>query len=182
MKVAVVSDIHDNEHNLLRSLERMKEQQVENILCLGDIINPGVAKILADCGIPVFSIWGNNDGDKVLITKLSLSKESFLEVSDKTYASIEIDGRSIFMTHYPDLVRQAALSGIYDVVFYGHDHTRYDGLIGECLVINPGEISAQKTRTATYALYDTVLNQFSFVELEDAVHIRTETVDIYHAE
>ena len=112
MKIAVLSDIHENFNNLLRALDMIRELGAEKILCLGDFMNPGIAKELARCGIPVFSIWGNNDGDQVTITKIALQEGSGLEIGDKTYAVIELDSRQIFMTHYPDLVKPAALSGI----------------------------------------------------------------------
>ena len=179
MKIAVISDIHENFHNLLHALEIMRMRQVEQILCLGDLIHPGIAKVMVDCGIPTFSIWGNNDGDKVLIVKMSLSEGSSLEMSDKTYALLEFDGRNIFITHYPELVEPVARSGLYDAVFYGHDHLKYSGRAGECLVINPGELAAQKTKMATFVIYDTSTNQVEFVEIEKPVTLRSEYVDDY---
>lgn len=177
MKVAVISDIHENFNNLLRALELMREKQVEKILCLGDFINPGITKVLADCGIPVFSVWGNNDGDKVLIVKISMAEGSSLSLGDTTYASLTIDGKNIFMTHYPDLVRMAAMSGIYDVVFYGHDHLKKQAQQENCLIVNPGELSANKTRTATFAIYDTAANQVEFVEVQGVVTLTTDYVE-----
>lgn len=181
MKIAVISDIHENLNNMLRALDLIRDHRAEKILCLGDLINPGIAKELAHCGIPVFSIWGNNDGDKVTITKIALQPDSELEMSDKTYAAVEIDERHIFMTHYPDLVKPASLSGMYDVVFYGHDHDRSEAQIGECLIINPGELSAQKTRSATFVIYDTEKNKAEFITVEKFVSTRTEFVDQYFA-
>ena len=177
MKIAVISDIHENTHNLLLALEIMHSQEVEEILCLGDLMNPGIAKLLAGCGIPVFSIWGNNDGDKVAITKISLEGGSDLKMADKTYATLEIDGCSIFMTHYPDLVKPAVLSGLFDVVFYGHDHLKSEALIGDCLIVNPGEIGALQTKTATFAIHDTDANQAEFIEIENPASTRTDFVE-----
>ena len=177
MKIAVISDIHENFHNLLKALEIIREKGVQKILCLGDFINPGVAKVLVDCGIPTYAIWGNNDGDKVLITKMSMAPGSSLELGDKTYAMLEVDGRSIFLTHYPDLVAPAAASGMYDVVFYGHDHLRREGQEGDCLVANPGELAAFKTKKATFLVYDTEENLIEFLDIKDAATLKTEFVE-----
>jgi len=182
LKIAVISDIHDNFNNLLLALDTMRERGVEQILCLGDIINPGVAKILVDCGIPTFTVWGNNDGDKVTITKFSLAPGSSLEVGDKTYASLEMGGKKIFITHYPDLVGPIAASGLYDVVFYGHDHLKRSGQFAKCLIVNPGEVSGIKTREATFAVYDTDSNQVEIITLGESVSVRTDYVEAYFSE
>jgi putative phosphoesterase len=181
MKVAVISDIHENFNNLLRALEIMRQRGVEKILCLGDFIHPGIVKVLVDCDIPVFSIWGNNDGDKVTIVKMSLSDGSSLELGDKTYASLEIDGRKIFLTHYPDLALPLARSGMYDIVFYGHDHLKSEDRAEKCPIVNPGELSANKTKTATFAIYDTVSNEYEFVEVDNVVTLTSDYVEDFFA-
>jgi len=74
MKVAIISDIHDNFHNLILVLKKIREDQdIKRIIFLGDFINNGIAKILAGSDIAVHAIWGNNDGDKSILTKTSLS-------------------------------------------------------------------------------------------------------------
>ena len=155
MKIAIISDIHENFHNLILALQEMEKQQVEQILCLGDLINPGIAKVLANQAIPVFMIWGNNDGDKVEITLASKRAGSQLTVSVRTYDFIELDGRKIFMTHYEDLAMPMAKSGLYDAVLYGHNHELFSEKIGACWIINPGELAASKTKKATFTIYDT---------------------------
>ena len=177
MKIAVISDIHENFHNLMKALEMMRENDVEYILCLGDLINPGIAQVLANCELPVFSIWGNNDGDKVMIVNLCHELDSNLKMGDKTYATLEIDGRKIFLTHYPELAKPMAESGNFDAVFYGHDHTKSQETIQDCIVINPGEISAHKTREATFVIYDTYTNQVDFLIVPDSITLRTSYVD-----
>jgi len=68
MKIAIISDIHENFHNLILALQEIEKHDIEQIICLGDLMNAGIAKILATQKIPVFMIWGNNDGEKVDIT------------------------------------------------------------------------------------------------------------------
>ena len=155
MKIGILSDIHENFGNLNRALEMCKAMGVERLLCLGDLINPGVVRVLAHCGLPCHFIWGNNDGDKVLITKLALAADSQLTLSDRTYDFVEIDGRKIFMTHYDDLAQPMAHSGLYDVVLYGHNHQKFAGSAGNCLILNPGELFGYLTGIASFAIYDT---------------------------
>lgn len=174
MKVAVISDVHENIHNLCLFFEQVKEYKPEKILFLGDFMNLGVAKVLASSKVPVISVWGNNDGDKVAITKISLSGGSNLSVSFETFDFLEIDSRKMFITHYAALAKPMAKSGEFDAVFYGHNHQRNIDKVGDCLVVNPGEISAHKTGIATFAIYDTKLNEAEIIEIDGSITLKTE--------
>src|SRR3989338_5607025 len=108
MKIAVISDIHENFHNLVLFLKEIKKYDVQKIIFLGDFMNNGIAKLLSNADIPVISIWGNNDGDKVAITKTALSENSNLTVGFDTFDFLEIGNRKIFITHYPLLAKPMA--------------------------------------------------------------------------
>jgi hypothetical protein len=179
MKIAIIADIHDNFHNIILALKDIEKRKINQVIFLGDFINGGIAKVLAESPIPIFAIWGNNDGDKTMITKTSLSEKSNLTVSENIYDFLEFDNRKIFITHYPDLAKPMAKTGIYDAVFYGHNHKKNEDKIGSCLVVNPGEISAHKTGEATFAIYDTKKNDVDFIELKNFVTLKTKVVDEY---
>lgn len=179
MKIAIISDIHENFHNLLRALEEMDKIGVEQILCLGDLMNAGVAKILAHHTIPTYLIWGNNDGEKVDIVKASYRENSQLTVSLNSYDFLELGGKDIFISHYDDLAKPMAESGRYDAVFFGHNHIASEEKVGHCHVVNPGEICAQKSGTATMAIYDTVDNTVDLVTLENTISLKSDYVDNY---
>lgn len=176
MKIAIISDIHENFHNLILFLKQVKQYQVKNIIFLGDFMNDGIAQVLANSEIPVISIWGNNDGDKVAITKTAMSEKSNMTVGFDTYDFLEIDNRKIFITHYPLLAKPMAKSGEFDAVFYGHDHQKNIDHIKWCIIVNPGEISAHKTGKATFAIYDTKTNKVKIIELEGTISTKTKEV------
>lgn len=179
MKVAIISDIHENFHNLVLFMEEVEKHEIEKIIFLGDFMNNGIAKVLASSKIPVISIWGNNDGDKVAITKTSMKKDSNLTVGFDTYDFIKIDDKNIFITHYPLLAKPMAKSGDFDAVFYGHDHKKNIDKIKECLIVNPGEISAHKTNEASFAVYDSKTNSAKLLTLKGTVSVKTETSTKY---
>lgn len=179
MKIAILSDIHENFHNLILALDQIKLMDVEVVLCLGDLMNAGIANVMSIQDIPVYMIWGNNDGEVVDIVKLESKKGSQLKVSNRTFEFLEFADKKLFLTHYNDLAEPMAKSGLYDAVFYGHDHTRFIGKIDECWVVNPGEISAQKTGTASFAIYDTSGNTVELIELENTVSLKTDLVSKY---
>jgi len=182
VKIAIISDIHENFHNLIRAFKKMNEIDVEYILCLGDLINPGIGKLLATQDIPVFLIWGNNDGDRVEITLASKAENSVLTVSPRTFDFIELDGRKIFLTHYDDLAEPMAKTGLYDAVFFGHSHDMHISQIENCWLVNPGEIAASKTKKATMAVYDTTAHQIELIELEDIIHLKSDLMVSYFTE
>ena len=178
MKIAVVSDIHDNFHNLtLFFNDIITRGDIGKIICLGDFINAGVAKHFAHFQIPTFAIFGNNDGELVGITKVALKEGSNLEVGFSTFDILEIEGRKLFLTHYPMLARPMAKSKDFDAVFYGHNHLKHQEIVDNCLLLNPGEISAHKTTIATYAIYDTRTNSAQIIELENSISTKTEIVE-----
>jgi len=182
MKLAILSDIHENFHNLILALKECEKQKVEQILCLGDLMNAGVAKILAAQNIPCFMIWGNNDGEKVDIMHAAYSEGSNLKVSLNTYDFLEFDEKKIFITHYDNLAEPMALSGLYDAVFYGHNHLLKKEKINERHVVNPGEICAQKTGNSTFAVYDTTENTVEIVNLENHISLKSKLVSNYFEE
>ena len=159
MKIGIISDIHENFHNLILALKKMKEEKVEQIICLGDLMNDGIAKVLSISATPVFMVWGNNDGDRVVLTKTSSRAGSNLVSSINTYDFLEYDNRKIFVTHFQDLAIPMARSGMFDAIFCGHTHISQIEQVGKCLIVNPGEISAQRTGTASLAIYDTTLHE-----------------------
>ncbi len=67
MKIAIISDIHENTYNLVSFYEEIQEMNIEQIFCLWDIMNNGIAKLLAYSGIPVQMVWGNNDWKKCFL-------------------------------------------------------------------------------------------------------------------
>ena len=169
MKILIISDIHENFDNLSRVLQKIPELWVEKIFCLGDLINGWIGRMLAWQDIPCHLIWWNNDGNKVAVTKAFLHRWSQWIVANNEFDTCEIDGKKIFMTHYPIIAKSIAKSGDYDAVFYGHDHLMNQEQIWNCLLLNPGEISAHKTGICSYSVYDTLTNTAEIYQLDAAI-------------
>ncbi len=175
MKIGVISDIHDNVHNLVLALnELINNHKVGQIIFLGDFVGAAISRILKSAPVPVFAIWGNNDGDHYIITKISMSEGSNLTMSFEVFDTVEFDNRKIFLSHYPMLAMPMAKSGDFDAVFYGHNHLKHMEKVGDCLVLNPGEIAAYKTGIASYAVYDTDTNSAEIFELESGISTNTD--------
>lgn len=76
-----------------------------------------------------------------------------------------LDRKNIAFTHFPDLARQLAKSGKYDLVFHGHTHRPWEEKIGSCRLVNPGEVAGQRFKP-TFAIYDTENDKLELKILE----------------
>jgi uncharacterized protein len=172
MKVAVFSDTHENFHNFRLALEQMLKSGVEEAIFLGDYINPGMAKeifeSLKNNNIKLTAIFGNNDGDRVRITIYAL--ENKVNHSAYDFMETEIDGKKVFLTHYPEIGRAVDRTK-YEAVFYGHDHKLFVDQDNKDIAIlaNPGEISSHVTGTVSFLVWDTSVKSVEtiFLEKED---------------
>ena len=61
---------------------------------------------------------------------------------------ITLGGKKIAVVHYPEKARALAESGKYEMVFYGHTHKPWEERIGQCRLVNPGELAGQRQSRA----------------------------------
>jgi uncharacterized protein len=161
MKIAIMSDIHDNIWKLSDALLRTGEAKA--LLFLGDFCAPFTLKQMAEnFDGPVHVVWGNNDGDKWLLTRIANEAGNVTLYGE--FADINIEGRHIAMTHYPHIARPLADGGEYDLVLYGHDHNVRLERVKNTLLLNPGEVMGRLGKS-TFALYDTVSGDAEIVEV-----------------
>ncbi|MDI6784315.1 MAG: metallophosphoesterase [bacterium] len=161
MKIAIISDTHDNLNAITSFGEKLKELKPEYLLHGGDFCSPFTICALKNYGLPMKAVFGNNDGDKVLLTK---SAEGFAEIQEGTYIFTFAD-RNFAMTHYPESVNSLAASEQFDIIIYGHTHkldirnNRLNRLNSKstesCIIINPGELCGWLNRRKTAVLLDT---------------------------
>jgi putative phosphoesterase len=154
MKIAILSDSHDNWQNLEKAIKIVNKNKCEILLFAGDLITPSALPMILEKfkGREGHLIFGNNEGEKFGYTKLALESKRFTLHGD-TYEG-EIDGVKIFMNHYPRIAELAAKSGEFDLVIHGHNHTAKDEKVGNTILLNPGEIKGVKGQ-ASFAVFDT---------------------------
>lgn len=150
MRIAVCSDIHDNIWKLEAALPGMNRANA--LVFCGDFCAPFTLTQLAR-GFegPVHAVFGNNDGDQWLLLKMA--EEAGNITLHGQLAELDLGGLSIAVSHYPEIARGLASSGLYDIVCYGHDHTLNEERIGDTLLLNPGEIMGRDGRS-TYVIVD----------------------------
>ena len=139
MKIAVLSDIHDNVWNLKKVLALDALQRTKTMLFCGDLCAPFIIHLLGrSYSHPIHMVLGNNDGDVAAIIS-NASQYKHLHIHGEYFRG-ELDGKIIGMNHYPDKARILAENGGYEVVCYGHNHTLAEEKVGNTLLINPGTI------------------------------------------
>jgi putative phosphoesterase len=152
-RIAIVSDSHDQIANLTRALEAAQAAGAEMLLHCGDLCAPFMLNLLGERFVgPVHVVFGNNDGDGRLLQSIA-SKHPQITLHG-IYAELKIDGREIAMIHYPEPARRIAQSGHFDLVCYGHDHSKLLETVGQGWLLNPGELLGMKG-AASWAIYDT---------------------------
>lgn len=149
MKLGVMSDSHDNIPNVKRAVALFNELGVDLVVHAGDFIAPFAIDPLADLNCRVVGVFGNNDGERIVIAK---KFEPIGEVHPNL-ASVTLGGRDIAVMHYPELAIPIAKSGDYDIVVYGHTH-KIDIRKEKSLLLNPGETGGWTTGKSTVAVVD----------------------------
>ncbi len=164
MKIAVLSDIHDNVWNLDKVLDKLKKEKVEAIIFCGDFCAPFTFKRLANREIPIYAVFGNVDGAQKEITQLALKNYKNV-ILEKDLLEIELNGRKIAICHNNKFAEGLAKTGKYDAVFHGHTHISKIEKIGKTLLANPGEIHGVITGKCTFGIYDTDKNEIEIKEV-----------------
>lgn len=156
-KIVIMSDSHDQIAHLNQALDAALAADAEVLLHCGDLCAPFMLNQIGERfkGL-VHVVFGNNDGDGRLLQVIA-AKHPHISLHG-IYAELEFDGRRIAMIHYPEPARRIAQSGQFDLVCYGHDHTRLLEQVGGSWLLNPGELLGMKGEVS-WALYDTQTGQ-----------------------
>lgn len=162
MKIAVLSDSHDNIWKLEAAMPLL--QTAEAVIHCGDLCSPFMLRAVGE-GLwqtPFHLVWGNNDGDRLLLARVAAGLPRVTLHGD--LAQLHLGGLRLAVNHYPEIARGLALSGLYDIVCCGHNHEAQQDWLGNCLLLNPGELMGLKGRS-TIALLETGDRSAQIVEV-----------------
>jgi len=164
MKIAIISDSHDNVPNMAKALAWMNKNGIEQIIHCGDLCAPGVlVNVLApQFSGPIHMVFGNVE-DRETVTEKAMEFDHIHHYGD--VGEFEIDGKKIGVVHYPEKAKEMAESGKYGLVFYGHNHKAWEETVGATQLVNPGTLAGLFAK-ATFAVYDTSTNTLELKILE----------------
>ena len=167
MEFAIISDIHDRMDRLEACLSLLAEREVKHVIVCGDFCSPFVVQRLGESGLEVHAVFGNNDGDRFLMSKKAEAFSNihlYGEYIGDMDTLLEIDGVKIGVSHYPFYAKTMVKTGWYDAVFFGHTHTYFKQKFGKSLYMSPGEIAGIK-ETPGFVIYDTEYRSSERIEL-----------------
>ena len=169
MKIAIVSDTHDNMATFNKAISFLNAQKITTMVHCGDICNQDtIDEAVKNFKGKIYFVRGNGDqSTQSLSARPSTLKKcsgfGLDEVPEKL--EIELGGKKIFFNHYPEISKAAAETGKYDLAFYGHTHRPWEERIGNCRLVNPGELAGQRYK-ACFAIYDTETDKLVLKILE----------------
>lgn len=167
MKIAIVSDTHDNLANFKKAIGWIKKEKIKLLIHCGDICAPLTLKEgLKDFSGKAHIVFGNVDGERYLITKRVYEKETPNVIIHGELGELEINGKKIAFLHSPEFARGLAFTQKYDLVFYGHSHKPWEEKIGKSRLINPGNLAGLFYK-ATFGVYDTKEDKLELKILEN---------------
>jgi uncharacterized protein len=164
MRIAIISDTHDNVPNLEKALQWMNNNGIEQIIHCGDLCAPSILINVLAPGFPrpINMVFGNIE-DRDLLPEAVKGFHNVKHYGD--VGEVELGGKKIAFIHYPDKAKKMAKIGTYDFIFYGHNHIAWEETIGKTRVVNPGTLAGLFAK-ATFAVYDTKSNKLELKILE----------------
>lgn len=149
MKIAIVSDIHDNLVNLKKFLNWCEQEKIKTMICCGDITNNETVGELAKFNGSIFMVSGNI---KLFDDEIIPQYKNISYFHQKTI--LEIDNKTIGLCHEPFFINEILNEKKCDIIFYGHTHKPWEEKKDNTRIINPGTLSATFQK-GTFAVWDT---------------------------
>jgi len=139
MLLAVMGDSHDNREGLRKAVGLAVEKGAKVLFHTGDLISAFMLEILQDFQGRIYLVKGNNDGDPLTVSR-RIRQECPQIKEYGEFIIVDFDEFRVAITHLPEHARAHAMSGDFDMVFYGHTHEYSEKMVGKTLLLNPGDI------------------------------------------
>jgi len=160
MKIAVISDTHDNLPNLEKVFKKINEENIELVFHLGDYVAPFTIRKIRDLySGKLMGVFGNNDGDKVLLSKIFEIYNWEIYEQPKFF---EIYQKKFLLFH--SLFDFEKINFDVDYVLFGHTHRVYIKK-NKTIFINPGEVCGYLTGKGTFVIIDIEKKEEEIVEI-----------------
>ena len=167
MKIAIISDTHDNALHVEKFLAWANANQIEAIIHCGDIVRSDTIHLLLDNFKGLIKVvFGNAELDKEEMLKLP-AKHFNLEIHSKEGEWV-VDNWRLYFTHQSDQVNSLALSKKYDFIFYGHTHRPWISEKAGVWLINPGTLDGPLEHTS-FAVWDSQTGKAELKVLDQIV-------------
>jgi putative phosphoesterase len=158
MKIAIVSDTHNNYPAVETALEMLQQRSVTHVIHCGDICDADTVWLFQ--GMTAHFVFGNCDYDR---HSLRQAIHGIGETLHEPFGNLEVENTKLAFVHGDD---ESLLEGLehcdhFDFVFYGHTHVAREHRRGRTRVINPGAL--YRVRTRTFVILDVPSGQLETV-------------------
>jgi putative phosphoesterase len=157
MKIAIISDTHDNLENLKKFFDFAKKKKIKILIHCGDVCNGETLKEIEKNFEQIYLCLGNADIKESLLKEVKKTK--IFEKEGK----IEVSRLKIGFCHMFNL-KEKNLEG-FDFYFFGHSHWPFLKKEGNCCLANPGNLAGLFYK-ATFAILDTKTKKLELKILE----------------
>ena len=171
MKVAIISDVHNNEVNLAKVLDFCKKEEIKTIVCCGDLASRETLDFMNDNFFGnILYTFGNADYDD--LRELAKEKKYRQTYLFENFGEAVIEKRSVAFVHFPDIAKNLARTGKYDFIFYGHTHKPWiaEGKADQggkkYTILNPGT-TAGEIYPPTFAVWEAEDDNFQLIRVHD---------------
>lgn len=163
MKIAIISDSHNNQTNLAKVLKYCKVNSIKTIIHCGDLASPETLDFLNDnFSGKIYYALGNMDNEQLgKLTDMKTYKHTDIY---QNFGELEIEEHKLALTHFPREAKSLAKSGKYEIIFYGHTHKPWIETIGKTTMLNPGNVAGE-IFLPTFAVWETETNKFELVRI-----------------
>ena len=165
MKIAIISDSHDNIPNTEKFLAWANNNSISIIIHCGDLAAPAmIKKVIAPAFSGPIHLVHGNVSDRELLKKVCAEFDNVTLHGDEGF--LELENLKIVFCHFPERAKELAASSKYDLVFYGHTHKPWIENVGQVILANPGTLGGMFSK-ATFAVLDTATKNLELKILEN---------------
>lgn len=163
MKIAIISDIHDNLANLNIFFKIISKENIEKIICCGDITNSETLKVLAEnFKKPIIIVFGNAE----IYDPKELEKYNNV-IDLGRFGCIQLNKFQVGICHEPDFSKDLfKLNPNLNYIFYGHTHKPWMSIKNKATLINPGTLGGVFQKP-TFAIWDDETGKIQLKLLHD---------------
>lgn len=160
MLIGIMSDTHDNLPLVKKAIELLNKKGVGHVIHAGDYTSPFTLKLFKELHCKYTGIFGNNDGDKLLLLDRAEGN-----IHNQPYI-FSLNNRKIVIMHEHHVADALADSGHFDLVIYGHTHIPDVRKVKNTLIVNPGEVSTYLYGKSTVSIVNLEKMEAEIIELQ----------------
>lgn len=163
MRIAIISDIHDNIPNLEKCLDWCSREKIGTIICCGDVANADTVGYLATrFKGTIHLLMGNAD----IYDEAIVNRYANIKFHDRKGGKLLINGKKVGFCHEPYHIKHLFHQAKFDLVFYGHTHKPWESEENGVRLINPGTLGGVVYR-ASFAVWDAAEDKLELKILDE---------------